>query len=391
MSYPRVAPATELRRQIPRFAAVFGIATAWVLSVVTTAAVASFSDAEASVGAIAQPTEGDTELNSLLGWLACEDNRFVAGRDLVQGDLWANAATDGDPWSLRGTTHYDWLTNDLGAGKRYRFADPRQFALLYRYVEPKVERPKDRSLFLRSFSPKRFSLFPELGWHLGEPENESEGRVVQLWATRPEMLSVVRQRTCAPWAKPRTVVVSSWGSNYDRLPLVDCDGSIATLALDRISILARLPGVENPGLPLPAEPSPSTEWPDEWVDGVRLLHPRLLWLLQSLGETFPRRTIQIMSGYRRDLKATSPHRRGRALDIQVTGVDNTTLFAYCRSLKDVGCGYYPYHPFVHVDVRAASGKAVFWVDASAPGEPSTYVDAWPGVIGSGALEGAGSE
>ena len=85
------------------------------------------------------------------------------------------------------------------------------------------------------------------------------------------------------------------------------------------------------------------------------------------------------------------HRQGRAIDVKVRGIDNATLFAYCRSLKDVGCGFYPNHPFVHVDVRNAGGKSVLWVDISKPGEPSEYVDAWPGIIDSGALSGAGNE
>jgi hypothetical protein len=61
------------------------------------------------------------------------------------------------------------------------------------------------------------------------------------------------------------------------------------------------------------------------------------------------------------------------------------------TLKDVGCGYYPFHPFVHIDVRPATPKPVYWVDTSLPGEPSKYVDSWPYVVESGALAGAGSE
>jgi hypothetical protein len=361
------------------------------LGVVTTPSAASLLPENALLPIASAGVLGDTELQSLRGWLANSGPRLLGDSELTQGDLWTRATPEGDRGSLRSTTHYDWLANNLGAGQRYRFADPRRFPLLYRYVEPQLERPRDRSLFLRSLAPERLSLVPELAWHLSEPEREPEELVAALWATRPEALAVTRQRTCAPWVRPRTLVVSSWGSDYDRLPLVDCDGSIAPFALDRISVLARVPGTANPGLPLPADPTPSAEWPEEWVDGVLLLHPRLLWLTQRIGEAFPRRTIQILSGYRRDARLTSPHRRGRALDIRVTGVDNETLFAYCRSLKDVGCGYYPYHSFVHVDVRPAGGKAVYWVDASEPGEPSMYVDAWPGVIGSGALAGAGSE
>jgi hypothetical protein len=34
--------------------------------------------------------------------------------------------------------------------------------------------------------------------------------------------------------------------------------------------------------------------------------------------------------------------------------------------------------------RPGSGHPI-WIDVSAPGEPSRYVDAWPGVIDGGAL------
>ncbi|HEY5960457.1 MAG TPA: DUF882 domain-containing protein, partial [Polyangiaceae bacterium] len=144
----------------------------------------------------------------------------------------------------------------------------------------------------------------------------------------------------------------------------------------------------RPELPLPDAPAASDEWPDEWVEGVRLLHPRLLWILQRLGEAFPKRTIHLMSGYRRDARDSSPHRQGRALDIAVRGLSNEQLFAYCMALRDVGCGYYPHHPFVHFDVRPFGSPSTYWVDASMPGERSKYVDGWPGVIESGALVSA---
>src|SRR5258708_12501834 len=70
----------------------------------------------------------------------------------------------------------------------------------------------------------------------------------------------------------------------------------------------------------------------------------------------------------------SLHAQGRAIDIAFYGVDNADLFKACRELKDVGCGYYPHTPFVHVDVRRAGTGQAFWVDASKPGEPAEYVD-----------------
>ena len=67
------------------------------------------------------------------------------------------------------------------------------------------------------------------------------------------------------------------------------------------------------------------------------------------------------------------------------GVPNAALFRFCRTLDDVGCGFYPNSKFVHVDVRRPGAGRVFWIDISGPGEPSEYVDSWPGVVESGDL------
>ena len=101
--------------------------------------------------------------------------------------------------------------------------------------------------------------------------------------------------------------------------------------------------------------------------------------------------IYIVSGYRPEAPRTSLHHRGRALDLFVHGVKNESLFRYCRTLRDVGCGYYPNSPFVHVDVRPFGSPAVYWVDVAGPGEPAQYVDSCPGVVEGGALKWAGAE
>ena len=68
------------------------------------------------------------------------------------------------------------------------------------------------------------------------------------------------------------------------------------------------------------------------------------------------------------------------MDILVVGVPNSMLFQVCRTLADVGCGFYPNSKFVHVDVRRPGAGRAFWIDISRPGEPSDYVDSWPGVV-----------
>jgi Peptidase M15 len=178
-------------------------------------------------------------------------------------------------------------------------------------------------------------------------------------------------------------------SETDSFPLLDCDGSVSAEAIDRLSIMARPPGVARPALPLPDEPADDAAV-GEWLPSVRLLSPRLVWLVQQLAETYPHHGIYIVSGYR-----TGPnegqHAQGRALDLQVMGVSNERLYRTCRRFRDVGCGYYPNHAFVHVDVRPAGTGSRYWVDVSDPGQPSAYVTSWPGVEdGRGARFDAGT-
>ncbi|MBK7583227.1 MAG: DUF882 domain-containing protein [Myxococcales bacterium] len=174
------------------------------------------------------------------------------------------------------------------------------------------------------------------------------------------------------------------GNEHDTLRLLDCNGGIAPDALDRVSILAREEGAARPLLPLPLTPVLEREVDDEWVDGVKLLRPRLLWMTQRLADRFPGRVITIYSGYRRD-RATSRHRQGRALDISVAGVPNEELFRECRRFIDAACGFYPNSLFVHIDVRPPGTGHAVWIDVSGPGERAEYVDAWPGVLESGGL------
>ncbi|XXT17363.1 DUF882 domain-containing protein [Sorangium sp. So ce429] len=197
------------------------------------------------------------------------------------------------------------------------------------------------------------------------------------------------------------VQFARYGGQHDAFELVRCDGSVAPGALDRLSIMARPPDAPDPGEQLPDEPDADT-WQRalEWVPQVRIVHPRLLWLLQQIADAFPRRGMHIFSGYRPRPSGPSDdapgargksgghhsqHADGRAMDILVMGVPNAALFRFCRTLDDVGCGFYPNSKFVHVDVRRPGAGRVFWIDISGPGEPSEYVDSWPGVVERGDL------
>lgn len=191
----------------------------------------------------------------------------------------------------------------------------------------------------------------------------------------------------------RPVRFVRYGAESDAFPLVLCDGAVAPQALDRLTLMARVPDAPRPGELLPDEPDPEAIARHEWISGVRLVHPRLVWLLQRISDAFPWRTIYIFSGYRPGAVVTnsragthhSMHSEARAMDINVMGIPNAELFRFCRTLDDVGCGFYPNSKFVHVDVRRPGTGHAFWIDASGPGEPSRYVDAWPGVVEGGAL------
>jgi hypothetical protein len=207
----------------------------------------------------------------------------------------------------------------------------------------------------------------------------------QLWLALAPKAWPIPEWQC----RPREVTLRAHGREADRFLLMRCDGSIPPDALDRLSILARPVGVARPGDVLPDEPD-SAAGPGEWLPKLRVMHPRLLWVLQRVANEFPWRAMYIYSGYR-PAPAPPPagtrssfHWQGRALDLAVHGVPNEELFQLCRDLPDMGCGYYPNKRFVHIDVRPRGFGTVFWIDAAPPGEPARYVSHWPGVVDEGA-------
>ena len=218
------------------------------------------------------------------------------------------------------------------------------------------------------------------------------------WTTGPSLASNGFEALWAAPAKPvidwrcrrRPVTFVRLGGQNDRFSLVRCNGAVEPGAVDRLSIVARPPNAPDPG-ELPDEPDPDAWEKGEWMPQVKLVHPRLVWLLQKIADAFPHRAISIYSGYRPHREKPggqghhSLHGDGRAMDIQVYGIRNETLFQFCRKLDDVGCGFYPNSKFVHVDVRKPGTGHAFWVDVSGPGEAAHYVDSWPGVVESGAL------
>ena len=207
------------------------------------------------------------------------------------------------------------------------------------------------------------------------------------WALTP------KETPIPAWqCREREVTLQRYGREKDSFRLVGCDGSIPPDALDRLSLLARPTGVERPSELLPSVPDEDAAEHGEWLPNIRLVHPRLLWVLDNIARAHPWRPIYLFSGYRppesRKRSAgshKSQHWEGRALDITVPGVANADLFKLCRELPDLACGFYPNNKFVHIGVRNRGEGGIIWIDASKPNDPADYVDSWPGVVEQGGM------
>lgn len=179
-------------------------------------------------------------------------------------------------------------------------------------------------------------------------------------------------RTCS---KP-TVEVTS-GADTATFSLARCDGTPAPTAVDQLSILARPGSAAKPRQPV--EALSKTRGADV-APGIRRVDARLVERLELAVEHFRKAgqvaRVQLISGVR-PKSAGSYHQSGRALDFRIDGVTNEALVAFCKTLDDTGCGYYPNSLFVHMDVREHGAGHVAWIDISKPGETPKYVNAWP--------------
>jgi len=281
----------------------------------------------------------------------------------------------GPDWGLFGPAaelgELSWLETGIHQSRPFRLMPDRSLPLLAHYLSPAQNHIAEwRSFFRGDYGFSSWSQRFSLTWSFGEE------------APEPEALSVSMRGPCPKWRAPRAVTLARYdGSEQVMLPLIDCDGGVAPDAIDVVSVLSRAPGVPRPDLPLPFEPS-ADAGPGEWLPHVKLIDPRLIWVLEQVAESFPHRTLYIMSGYRQN-GHTGFHGKGKALDLFVYGVPNEQLFGLCRTLRDVGCGFYPNNKFVHIDVRPYGTDRVLWVDDSQPGTPSHYVDGFDGVLAPG--------
>jgi hypothetical protein len=159
--------------------------------------------------------------------------------------------------------------------------------------------------------------------------------------------------------------------------LAKCDGTPAPLAIDQLSILARPGTAAKPKVTI--DVLAKSHGP-ELAPGIRRIDPRLIERLETAIDHFRKpgqpAKMLLVSGYR-PKSAGSYHQSGRAIDFRIDGVDNQALVAFCKTLPDTGCGYYPNSSFVHIDVRNAGAGHVAWIDVSKPGEAPKYVSSWP--------------
>ena len=269
-----------------------------------------------------------------------------------------------------------------------------------RFTNPSLERPTEGGFLRGRWGARSWRVVPELSLaalgaasereaEAGHDEaDDADSSALRLVLDLAPLLAAPPQKK---ECRKRAVSFVRYGAEQDTFSLLGCDGAILPDALDRLSVIARPPQTERPALPLADEPASGMK-NGEWMPGLRLLHPRLLWAIERLAEAFPRRTMYVMSGYRPG--HGGPHAHARAIDLFAMNVANERLYKFCRTLPDVGCGYYPNNKFVHVDVRKPGTGKAYWIDVSAPGQPSAYVDAWPGVeTGGGAvfLRGEGAK
>jgi hypothetical protein len=172
--------------------------------------------------------------------------------------------------------------------------------------------------------------------------------------------------------KPSVEIVA--GSESATFPLERCDGEAIPASVDKLSVLARPAGTPKPKEPLTGKPRGA-----EVAPGIRRIDARLAERLELVADHFrkegePTRIVLVAPKSR---SAGSYHASGRAIDFRIEGADNDGVAAFCKTVQDTGCGYYPNGGFVHIDVRDSGAGHVSWIDISKAGEAPKYVTAWP--------------
>lgn len=201
-----------------------------------------------------------------------------------------------------------------------------------------------------------------------EPKPESEAR----GKGKGHAKSAKPEKTCA---KDPVEIIR--GPEMERITLTTCDGKLAPLAATQLSVLVRPGGAARPTATAAELDKQKTK---DLAPGIRRVEDRLVLNLAHVVDHFATKganpKVSIVSGYR-PTSVGSMHQTGRAIDFRLEGVKNEDVVAFCKTLEDTGCGFYPNSSFVHMDVRDAGAGHVTWIDASGPGETPRYVSAWP--------------
>lgn len=167
------------------------------------------------------------------------------------------------------------------------------------------------------------------------------------------------------------------GPEIDTFELTTCEGAVAPLAVEHLSIAIR-PG--SAARPTSSASELAKKKGADLATGIKRVDGRLIERLQAVVDHFGKKgttpKLSIISGYR-PMSTGSMHSTGRAIDFRFEGVKNEEVVAFCKTIADTGCGFYPNSSFVHIDVRDPGAGHVSWIDASGPGETPRYVSSWP--------------
>jgi hypothetical protein len=208
----------------------------------------------------------------------------------------------------------------------------------------------------------------------GQPERDEEmaDLVARIRGKRPSHSEVEPKAACT---KDPVEIIR--GPEIDTFQLTKCDGSIAPLAVERLSVSIRPGSAARPTAPI-AELAKKKG--TELAHGIHRVDERLAMRLQAVADHFGKpglpMKLSVVSGYR-PTSIGSMHATGRAIDFRIEGAKNEDIVAFCKTLTDTGCGFYPNSSFVHLDVRDPGAGHVSWIDASGPGETPRYVSTWP--------------